>query len=126
MLASKMPDLVQGSDLLVTGVGGFGGAFSIADMLNIPIIQAYVFPITPTSAYAQPPHPDTTIWKVAQSLIIPCDAADVMAKYSYRRCRDAPSTRVAKGIILGTLSKTQYSACSDLIWIQQTYRTAPW
>jgi len=43
-----MPSAMEGSDLLVTGMGGMGGAFSIAEKLNIPIQLAYLFPFTPT------------------------------------------------------------------------------
>jgi sterol 3beta-glucosyltransferase len=52
--AATMPALLDGTDLLVAGMGGLGGAFSIADKLNIPVVQAYVFPITPTSAFPGP------------------------------------------------------------------------
>ncbi len=57
-LAEIMPDLLDGTDWMITGVAGLGGAFSIAEKLNIPFIQAYVFPITPTREYASPltPH----------------------------------------------------------------------
>ena len=53
-LAAVMPDLLQGTDWMISGVGGFGGAFSIAEKLNIPTLQAYVFPITPTRHYPSP------------------------------------------------------------------------
>ncbi len=53
-LAKIMPDFLQGTDWIITGVAGLGGAFSIAEKLNIPVIQAYVFPVTPTREYASP------------------------------------------------------------------------
>jgi len=53
-VAQTMPDLVQRSDYILAGFGGIGGAFSIAEHLNIPIIQAYVFPITPTREFPSP------------------------------------------------------------------------
>ena len=52
--ALTMPALLAGTDLLIAGMGGLGGAFSIAEKLNIPVVQAYVFPITPTSAFPGP------------------------------------------------------------------------
>jgi sterol 3beta-glucosyltransferase len=53
-LAQSMPRLFSGADLLVTGMSGLGGTFSIAEKLKLPVMQAYVFPITPTSAFAGP------------------------------------------------------------------------
>lgn len=53
-LARTMPALCAGSDLLIAGMGGITGAFSTAEKLGIPIMQAYVFPFTPTRAFASP------------------------------------------------------------------------
>jgi sterol 3beta-glucosyltransferase len=53
-MAVSVPTLFDGTDLIVTGVGGMGGIFSIAEKLGIPVIQAYVFPITPTHEFASP------------------------------------------------------------------------
>jgi sterol 3beta-glucosyltransferase len=53
-LASRIPALLRPADLIVAGVGGIGGPFSAAETFGIPIIQAYVFPITPTRAFASP------------------------------------------------------------------------
>jgi sterol 3beta-glucosyltransferase len=53
-LAEILPDLIYGTDWMITGVAGFGGAFSVAEKVNIPVIQAYVFPLTPTREYASP------------------------------------------------------------------------
>ncbi|MDX2008193.1 MAG: glycosyltransferase [Meiothermus sp.] len=39
-------------DVLVAGVGGLYVALGLAEKLNLPLIQAYVFPFTPTSAFA--------------------------------------------------------------------------
>lgn len=52
--ASVMPDLVQGSDLIIAGAGGISGVYTIANLLNIPMIQAFVFPFTPTAAFPSP------------------------------------------------------------------------
>lgn len=41
----------QGMDLLIAGVGGLYLAISLAEKLNIPLQQAYVFPFTPTTAF---------------------------------------------------------------------------
>jgi sterol 3beta-glucosyltransferase len=41
----------QGIDLLVVGVGGLYLALALAEKLNLPLLQAYVFPFTPTKAF---------------------------------------------------------------------------
>ncbi|MEO8612756.1 MAG: glycosyltransferase [Chloroflexota bacterium] len=53
-LALNVPALFEGSDLIVAGMSGMGGAFSIAEKLGVPVIQAYVVPITPTRAFSGP------------------------------------------------------------------------
>jgi sterol 3beta-glucosyltransferase len=41
----------QGMDLLIAGVGGLYLAISLAEKLQIPFLQAYIFPFTPTTAF---------------------------------------------------------------------------
>ena len=41
----------QGMDLLITGLGGLFGALGLAEKLDIPLVQAHVFPFTPTAAF---------------------------------------------------------------------------
>ncbi|KJH69575.1 glycosyltransferase [Aliterella atlantica] len=41
----------QGMDLLVAGVGGLFLSVSLAEKLKIPLLQAYIFPFTPTKAF---------------------------------------------------------------------------
>ncbi|MBA3872520.1 MAG: glycosyltransferase family 1 protein [Anaerolineae bacterium] len=53
-IAQTLPDLIKGSDLLITGMGGIGGIYALAEMLHIPVIQAYVFPFTPTGEFPAP------------------------------------------------------------------------
>jgi len=53
-LADILPDMLTGTDLIVAGAGGMGGVFTIAKHLNIPFVQAFVFPTTPTSEFASP------------------------------------------------------------------------
>lgn len=52
-MAQRMPALLEGSDLIVTGMGVLG-VFPIAESLKIPIIQAYLFPFTPTQEFPAP------------------------------------------------------------------------
>jgi sterol 3beta-glucosyltransferase len=52
--AQLMADLLRGSDLIVAGMAGLTGVFSIADMLKIPVIQAHVFPFSPTNEFPSP------------------------------------------------------------------------
>ncbi len=67
-MAQKMPSLLAGSDLILTGMGGMGGVFSIAEMLNIPLIQAYVVPFTPTSEFPAPLVPELPLGRVGNRL----------------------------------------------------------
>lgn len=53
-IAQKMPSLLEGSKLIVTGIGGIGGLYPTAEMLRIPVIQTYVFPFTPTNEFPAP------------------------------------------------------------------------
>ena len=41
----------QGMDLLIAGVGGLFLSVSLAEKLKIPLLQAYIFPFTPTKAF---------------------------------------------------------------------------
>lgn len=45
--------LLQGSDLIVAGMAGLG-LHAIADRYKIPVIQAFVFPFTPTAEFSTP------------------------------------------------------------------------
>lgn len=49
---------LEGSDLMITGVAGFGGGFSFAEKFSIPVVQAHVFPITPTRDFPSPLTPN--------------------------------------------------------------------
>ncbi|HEY1012134.1 MAG TPA: glycosyltransferase, partial [Herpetosiphonaceae bacterium] len=52
--AARLPELLDGTDLLLAGMGGLGGGFAIARQRGIPILQAYLFPFAPTSQFASP------------------------------------------------------------------------
>ncbi|MBC8171460.1 MAG: glycosyltransferase family 1 protein, partial [Anaerolineae bacterium] len=67
-LALKLPPLFEETDLIVAGMSGMGGVFSIAQKLKLPVIQAYVFPITPTSAFPGPLTPTLSFGKVLNRL----------------------------------------------------------
>jgi sterol 3beta-glucosyltransferase len=41
----------QGMDLLIAGVGGLYLGFALAQKLRLPLLQAFVFPFTPTKAF---------------------------------------------------------------------------
>ncbi|MBD2000878.1 glycosyltransferase family 1 protein [Leptolyngbya sp. FACHB-541] len=41
----------QGMDLLIAGVGGLYLSLAIAEKFNIPLLQAFVFPFTPTKTF---------------------------------------------------------------------------
>lgn len=53
-LATTLPPLRAGSELLIAGMGGLGGPFSVAEKLGIPLLQAYVLPFTPTREFPSP------------------------------------------------------------------------
>jgi sterol 3beta-glucosyltransferase len=41
----------QNVDLLIAGVGGLFLSVALAEKLNLPLLQAYIFPFTPTTAF---------------------------------------------------------------------------
>ncbi|MDX2139288.1 MAG: glycosyltransferase [Chloroflexota bacterium] len=51
--ARLLPDLLRGSDLIVAGMAGLG-VHALAAHYGIPMVQAFVFPFTPTSEFATP------------------------------------------------------------------------
>jgi sterol 3beta-glucosyltransferase len=53
-LAQQLPGFLEGSDLIITGMSGLGGVFTIAEAFKIPLIQAYVVPFSPTRELAAP------------------------------------------------------------------------
>ena len=67
-VASILPALLNGADLIVTGMGGMGGTFSIAEKVRIPLIQAYVFPFTPTRAFPSPLTPTLPLGRIFNPL----------------------------------------------------------
>jgi sterol 3beta-glucosyltransferase len=52
-VAPRIPDLLAGSDLVVGGTSVMG-ILAAAEMLKLPVIQAYLFPFTPTRAFPSP------------------------------------------------------------------------
>jgi sterol 3beta-glucosyltransferase len=62
-LAPRLPPLLEGSDLIITGMAGLGGVFSIAELYKIPVIQAYVVPFTPTQEFSTPLVPSLPLGK---------------------------------------------------------------
>lgn len=51
--ASVLPDALEGSELVIAGMSTMA-VFPIVQKNKIPLIQAYVFPFSPTSAYSAP------------------------------------------------------------------------
>ncbi len=41
----------QGMNLLIAGVGGLFLSLALAEKLDLPLLQAYIFPFTPTTAF---------------------------------------------------------------------------
>lgn len=59
--ARQLPAILHGSDLLIAGMAGFGGAFTAATAAQIPMLIAHVFPFTPTSMFPSPLVPVKTL-----------------------------------------------------------------
>lgn len=53
-MVERLPGLLQDSDLVIAGMAGLAGLVPIAEQYRIPIVQAFVVPFTPTSAYPSP------------------------------------------------------------------------
>lgn len=53
-VAEVLPDLMADADLVIAGMAGWGGGFAIAEHYHIPMIQAHILPITPTTLYPAP------------------------------------------------------------------------
>lgn len=49
---ARIPALAAGSDLLIAGLNALGGITAIAEKLRLPLLQAYLLPLTPTRSYA--------------------------------------------------------------------------
>ncbi len=67
-MAHRLPPLLAGTDLIITGVGGMSGIFSFAAQHGIPLIQAYVFPFTPTTEFPAPIMTQLPLGKVLNPL----------------------------------------------------------
>jgi sterol 3beta-glucosyltransferase len=52
-MAQLLPGLLKGSNLIITGMSVLG-VFAIAEQLSIPILQAFLFPFTPTRYFPSP------------------------------------------------------------------------
>jgi len=50
-------EAARGMDLLIAGLGGLDLALALSEKLDVPVIQAYVFPLTPTRAFPAPLFP---------------------------------------------------------------------
>ncbi len=70
-LARETPALFAGSDLVLAGLAGAMSGFSIAEALDLPIVQAYVMPITPTAYMASPIAPDLPLGALNRASYMP-------------------------------------------------------
>jgi sterol 3beta-glucosyltransferase len=52
--ARELPKLLAGQDMVIGGLAALTGGLTIADMLKIPFIQAYVFPFTASREFSSP------------------------------------------------------------------------
>lgn len=68
VMAQLLPDLLKGSQMIVAGMAGMGGAFSVAEKMKIPVLQAFVFPFTPTQEFPSPLVPKLPLGRVLNRL----------------------------------------------------------
>jgi sterol 3beta-glucosyltransferase len=52
--ARRLRSVLAGAELVVAGLTGLTGAFSVAESLGIPFVQAHTAPFTPTRAFPSP------------------------------------------------------------------------
>jgi sterol 3beta-glucosyltransferase len=52
--ARQTAPLLEGSHLIIAGIVGLTGVYTTAEKLNIPFMQAYLVPFTPTRAFSTP------------------------------------------------------------------------
>jgi sterol 3beta-glucosyltransferase len=67
----------RGMDLLIAGVGGLFLAVALAEKLKIPLLQAYIFPFTPTKAFPAVLFP--------QSIAKLCGAVNRLSHHVFRQ-----------------------------------------
>lgn len=127
----------QGMDMVLAGIGGLYIGIAVAEKLNIPLVQAFVMPFTPTKDLPGvltpkvPPflnhfsHQLTRqmMWQgfrsadtVARKEILDLPAAPLLGPYSSRSTQDMP--------ILYGFSPSVISGPSD--WNSNTYITGYW
>lgn len=63
-LTANMSAYFEDADLVLGGMAGLLGAFSVAEKLGIPVIQTHVFPLTPTRAFGSPLTPTLPLGRV--------------------------------------------------------------
>lgn len=68
VVAQRLPPLLADNDLIVAGMAGMTGGVVAAQRFNIPFIQAYVFPFTPTRAFPSPLVPNLPLGALLNAL----------------------------------------------------------
>lgn len=67
-LARRLPGLLAGSDLIVAGTSAIAGLLPIAGQLGVPVVQAYLFPFSPTRTFPSPLVPGLPFGRVLNRL----------------------------------------------------------
>jgi UDP:flavonoid glycosyltransferase YjiC (YdhE family) len=62
LLAKRSLDACQGVDMIMTGISGLFTAYSISESLDIPFVQAYNIPFTPTKSFSGALFPKFPSW----------------------------------------------------------------
>ena len=127
----------QGMDVVLAGIGGLFIGTAIAEKLDIPLIQAYVFPFTPTSEFSSVLTPKLPtflngfshqlarqlMWQgfrsadtIARKKVLNIPAAPLLGPYNSKSTHNMP--------ILYGFSPSVIPAPSD--WNDNTYITGYW
>lgn len=62
LVAERSLEACQGTDMIITGISGLFTAHSISEKLDIPLIQAYNIPFTPTKSFSGALFPKFPSW----------------------------------------------------------------
>ncbi|MGL4650264.1 MAG: glycosyltransferase, partial [Caldilineaceae bacterium] len=67
-VAERLPALMEGSELIISGLGAAVGTQALAAQRGIPVLYAYVVPMSPTSEFASPLVPSLPLGKALNRL----------------------------------------------------------
>lgn len=111
----------QDMELLIVGVGGLFLSLALAEKFKLPLLQAYVFPFTPTTVFPAVLFPQS-ISKLGGYVNRLSHHLFRQIMWQGSRTGDGlarkKSARLAQRPILGTLQFTTFSASSNSLWFE--------